>query len=180
MGVPCGRLSHLRNWACGGGCHLPARPTRPAGGRQRADLLLAASGRCRHRSLTAMRSDTVRDALEQSGAASVAQAQGAADQARSASVPVAQPRTGRRRSTSSHEAANADAAAKVCALYDALPKDMVAPSGISRAKAKAIQAGMLPEHSPIAGEEGRLCDLASGYGGAIRHLHANALRRSTL
>ena len=32
----------------------------------------------------------VRDALEQSGAESVAQAQGAADQVRSASVPVAQ------------------------------------------------------------------------------------------
>ena len=59
MGVPCGRLSHLRNRACGGDCHLPARPTRSAGGRQRADLLLAASGRCRHRSLMAMRSGVV-------------------------------------------------------------------------------------------------------------------------
>ena len=55
MVVPRGSLSHLRNRACGGDGHLPARPDRSAGGRQRADLLFAASGRRRHRSLMAMR-----------------------------------------------------------------------------------------------------------------------------
>lgn len=85
----------------------------------------------------------VRDALEleRSGAESIAQAQGAADQARSASVPVAQnPEQVGAALRAPYEAANADTAAKVRALYDVLPKDMVAPSGDIAAKAKAIQA----------------------------------------
>ena len=57
---------------------------------------------------------------------------------------------------------------------------MVGPSGNIAAKAKAIQAGMLPEHSPIAGEEGRLCDLASGYGDSMPRANVNALRGSIL
>jgi hypothetical protein len=39
---------------------------------------------------------------------------------------------------------------------------------------------MLPEHSPIAGEEGRLCDLASGYGDSMPRANVNALRGSIL
>ncbi|MFZ2106482.1 MAG: hypothetical protein WAV18_14090, partial [Roseiarcus sp.] len=124
---------------------------------------------------------SIRDALEQSGTENVASAQNAASQARSVSAPAAQsPEQVGAALRAPYEIGSTAASAKVNALYDALPKDMVAPSGDIAAKAKAIQAGMLPEHSPISGEEGRLYDLASGYGDSMPLANVNALRGSIL
>ena len=95
---------------------------------------------------------SIRDALEQCDSENVASAQNAASQARSASAPVgaeSPEQVGAALRAAVVRLGSAAATAKVNALYDALPKDMVAPWADIAAKAKAIQAAMLPEHSAL-------------------------------
>ena len=124
---------------------------------------------------------SVRDALEQGGTENVAQAQDAAAQARQASAPVGQnPEQIGTALRAPAQAASDAASAATSKLYDSLPKDMVAPSSEIAAKAKAIQDGQLPEHSPITGEEARLYGLAANYGPTTPLANVNALRSSLL
>src|SRR6185312_2187247 len=60
------------------------------------------------------------------------------------------------------------------------PEDIEAPTADVAAQAKAIKAGMLPEHAPMAGEEARLFALASKYGDQAPLANLNALRSSIL
>lgn len=130
---------------------------------------------------TAMQFRAMRDAVEQESAKNVNAAQGAAAQARSMSAPIAQnPEQVGGALRAPVQAANVSAQDATTALYNALPKDMVAPTADIAAKANAIQSAQLPEHSPISGEEARLYGLAQDYGDTMPLANVNALRGSIL
>jgi hypothetical protein len=123
----------------------------------------------------------MREAMEQEGTQNVAGASQTASAAKAATSPLAQTpeQVGEnlRDPAVAARATQADAASR---LYDSLPSNMVAPTADIAAKAQSIQAGMLPEHSPIVGEEARLLGLASAYGDQMPLTNVNALRGSIL
>ena len=123
----------------------------------------------------------MRDVMEMEGAQRSAGASQTASTALAAAAPAAQtPEQVGAALREPAQVARETAASNANALYAALPKDMVAPTTDIAAKAKAIQAGMLPEHSPIVGEEARLLGLASSYGDQTPLANVNALRGSIL